>query len=70
VQRHGLGQPGGFLLAELYDPVDIRGRPAFGFIKEPHNQCRTFCTRTQPDEWKRKSSPNKFFNGVSCMYTP
>jgi hypothetical protein len=38
VQRHGLGQPGGFLLAELYDPVDIRGRPAFGFIKEPHNQ--------------------------------
>src|SRR5581483_4362383 len=29
-----------------------------------------FSTRTQPEEWKRMSSPNRFFSGVSCMYTP
>src|SRR5581483_4362384 len=31
---------------------------------------RMFSTRTQPEEWKRMSSPNRFFSGVSCMYTP
>src|SRR5256885_1064333 len=49
--------------------ISCRDQPGDS-INSQLTSSRTFCTRTQPDEWKRRSSPNRFFSGVSCMYTP
>jgi hypothetical protein len=49
--------------------ISSRGQFGVSASSQPTSS-RTFCTRTQPEEWKRKSSPNRFFDGVSCMYTP
>ena len=46
--------------------ISWRDQPGVS-IKSQFTSSRTFCTRTQPDEWKRMSSPNNPFAGVSCM---
>ena len=67
IERHRLGSR-----ASLRSPLLItasiswRDQPGVS-ISSQFTSSRTFCTRTQPDEWKRMSSPNKSFDGVSCM---